>query len=212
LLPYFKTVPNHNFVEKKIAMSIRIELLNEDVLNVLQGLEKMNLLRILNEQDEEQTREIIRPAANPADNAAKSEIQNEFISILHRHLQDIELRDHLIITDPFILNSNAVWYEDFLKKLFEPLYEKVCLITFIIKDKYSTTLWNRLKTHAEANGCALRFFINYQYHDRFWLCATHKRSIFVGNSLTGIGGQYCFVGRLPDADALAAYDSLEYLL
>ncbi|MEN9611671.1 MAG: hypothetical protein RLZZ628_2485 [Bacteroidota bacterium] len=187
-------------------MSIRIEILNDHVLNVLRELEKRNVLRI---SDDEQTRDMIGRSANVMDRPA---IQNTFIRILHRHLQEIELSGELIITDPFLLNSNAVWYEFFLKRLFEPLYERVPVITFIIEGRYSPTLWDNLKNHAQGKGCTLRFFINNEYHDRFWLCATHKKGIFVGNSLTGIGAKYCFVGRLPDEDALAAYNSLEYLL
>jgi hypothetical protein len=58
----------------------------------------------------------------------------------------------------------------------------------------------------------VRHFTTDVYHDRFWLSASNKKGVFVGNSLTGIGSKYCLVTVLPDADAEEAYQSLERYL
>jgi hypothetical protein len=165
-----------------------------------------------NDPNPEQSRDLIGYAIVPVDRPV---IQTKFIQSLHRCLNEIGLSEELIITDPFIFNawqSCWGWYQPFLRRIFEPLYAKVKRITFVTSDKHDRTLFNQLETHANAHGCRLRIFTNNLYHDRFWLSAGNQRGVFVGNSLTGIGAKYCLVIALPDADAEAAYQSLEDLL
>jgi hypothetical protein len=158
-----------------------------------------------NDPHQEQSRDLIGRTDNFED---RPEIRSEFIKILHRLLDEIKLSEELIITDPFILNSYANWYQDFLKRIFEPLYPKVKRITFVTSAQKNESLFQNLENHARPYKVRLRFFINDTYHDRFWLSKGNKKGVYVGNSLTGIGAKYCFIGLLPDADALAAYQLL----
>jgi hypothetical protein len=161
-----------------------------------------------NDPHKEKSREIIG-RADASDDVLV--IQDQFIPILHRLLAEIALSEKLIITDPFILNSFSNEYEDFLKRILEPIYPNVKQIIFVISSKYNPVLFQNLKTHARTHKVRMKFVPKDIYHDRFWLSVSKDRikGVYVGNSLTGVGKKYFFVGLLPDADALAAYQLLE---
>jgi hypothetical protein len=143
----------------------------------------------------------------------KKEIQVAFRAALHAAISNST--KHLLVTDPYIFNCHdkqLSWYPRFLKSVFEPIYPIVPKITFVTSQQYDRRLLTDLQYNAKKGGCHIKHFTNNLFHDRFWVSAGTQTGIFVGNSLTSIGSQYCYLGILPSTDVQVALKALRTYL
>jgi hypothetical protein len=137
------------------------------------------------------------------DVVAKGTPANKIIPLLQRYLDKIDIKDELIIVDPyFFAKSKNPDYVTIVIQVLARYLPQITQLIFITNYSIDATLKAAIEFSLKKLNPSLNIIhqLSYDYHDRFWISGDREKGVVMGTSLNGLGNKLALVDRLNIVD------------